>query len=298
VQRFLAQDFLSPALAYLLFPDGLQRVLPVPVRRFDRARAIEAAWERSWRDTHPGAANAFAAPFEALGAGLGKTEATRLFLNGTRVETGKRVLVSAAAVKEAEMPEVDDLLAVGGRPWSMPLSAAVHLSARFTYLSPAAKICAEPVEACGNGEVWGRVVDGGYHENSGAQTAQGLLRVFQAAARRFARERPDLPRLDVQVVVITNDPASSRLCDRPEAPRPREFHAELAAPIDAFMATRTARGSQARRGLADAAGGRAGAHRRGEADPGGARRAGEPGACEAGSEAKGRGMEGLRAAKR
>jgi hypothetical protein len=139
----------------------------------------------------------------------------------------------------------------------MPLSAAVHLSARFTYLSPAAKICAEPVEACGNGEVWGRVVDGGYHENSGAQTAQGLLRVFQAAARRFARERPDLPRLDVQVVVITNDPASSRLCDRPEAPRPREFHAELAAPIDAFMATRTARGSQARRGLADAAGGRA-----------------------------------------
>src|SRR5687768_17343230 len=36
-----------------------------------------------------------------------------------------------------------------------------------------------------------------------------------------------------------------------------EFHAELAAPIDAFMATRTARGSQARRGLADAAGGRA-----------------------------------------
>jgi hypothetical protein len=253
VQRFLAQDFLSPTVAYLLFPDALQRFLPFPVQSFDRARALEAAWERSWSETHPGAPNAFAAPFEALGSSFGKTQAPRLFLNGTRVETGRRVLVSPAVTGNGEMPGVDDLLAVGSERWSLPLSAAVHLSARFTYFSPAAKICREPVEACANDAVWGRVVDGGYHENSGAQTAAGVLRAFRRAAWRFQRAHPELPRIEPQVILISNDPASGRLCEPPREPVPEHFAHELFAPIEAVINTRTARGADARRALADTA---------------------------------------------
>jgi hypothetical protein len=258
VQRFLAQDFLSPAVAYLLFPDALQRFVPWPVRRFDRSRALEAAWERSWSETHPGAPNAFAAPFEALGSSFGKTQAPRLFLNGTRVETGRRVLVSPAVAGNGEMPGVDDLLAVGGSRWSLPLSAAVHLSARFTYVSPAAKICREPVEACDNDAVWGRVVDGGYHENSGAQTAAGVLRAFRRAAWRFQRAHPELPRIEPYVILISNDPASGRLCEPAREPVLEHFAQELLAPLEAVLNTRVARGADARRALADAAAARAG----------------------------------------
>ncbi len=247
VQRFLAQDFLSPAVAYLLFPDALQRFVPVPVRSFDRARALEAAWERSWAETHPGALNAFAGPFESLGSG------TRLFFNGARVETGRRVLVSPAVAGNGEMPGVDDLLAVGDARWSLPLSAAVHLSSRFTYFSPAAKICREPVEACDNDEVWGRVVDGGYYENSGAQTATGVLRAFRRAAWRFQRAHPELPRIDPQVILISNDSASGRLCEPAHDPEPVHFAQELLAPVEAVLNTRVARGADARRALADAA---------------------------------------------
>ena len=75
----------------------------------------------------------------------------------------------------------------------------------------AAKICREPVEACANDEVWGRVVDGGYHENSGAQTAAGVLRAFRRAAWRFQRAHPQLARIEPYVILVSNDPASGRL---------------------------------------------------------------------------------------
>src|SRR6266571_1733686 len=165
VRNFLNDDFLSPVTAYLLFPDMLQRFLPfTPIRRFDRARALELSWERSWADTHPNAKlNPFARSYDDAANLPGPLP--RLFLNGTRVETGKRVLLSPARFDTDEMPEVGDLFAVGGKRWTTPLSTAVHMSARFTYVSPAAKICADAAETCDLDHVWGRVVDGGYHEN-------------------------------------------------------------------------------------------------------------------------------------
>ena len=253
-RHFLKGDFLAPVVAYLLFPDMLQRFIPfIPIRGFDRARALELSWERSWEQTHPGArSNPFAAPYEASASTL----VPRLFLNGTRVETGKRVLVSPARFDEDELPEVDDLLAIGGKPWSVPLSTAVHLSARFTYVSPPAKICKDAGETCSLDEVWGRVVDGGYHENSGAQTATGLLRALRRAARQFEAAQPAGPtRIQPRVVIITNDPGSSRLCDPPEDIAASRWYAELFSPLDALWNARTARGGQARRALADAAAG-------------------------------------------
>jgi hypothetical protein len=253
VRHFLKGDFLSPMVAYLLFPDLLQRFMPfAPVRSFDRARALERSWEVSWAQTHPSSvAKPFAAPYEAVGKPL-----PRLFLNATRVETGKRVLVSPARFDEDEMPEVDDLLAVGGKPWSMPLSTAVHLSARFTYVSPAAKICKDAGETCDLDAVWGRVVDGGYHENSGAQTAGGLLRALRRAARDFEAAQPaGRTRIEPHVVIITNDLNSTRLCDEPPAVEAGQWYAELLSPMTALWNTRTARGGQARRALADAAAG-------------------------------------------
>ncbi len=41
----LANDFLSPAVAFMLYPDLVQRFLPLPVPSFDRSRALEQSWE-------------------------------------------------------------------------------------------------------------------------------------------------------------------------------------------------------------------------------------------------------------
>jgi hypothetical protein len=256
VRHFLKGDFLAPMAAYMLFPDALQRFLPfMPVRRFDRARALERSWEVSWAETHPGASiNPFAAPYDALT----RAPAPRLFFNATRVETGKRALVSPARFDEDEMPEVDDLLAVGGKPWSMPLSTAVHLSARFTYVSPAARICKDAGETCGDDAVWGRLVDGGYHENSGAETAAGLLRALRRAARDFEASQPPggvRTRIQPQVVIITNDANSTRLCEPQADPEPARWYTELLSPVAALWNARTARGGMARRALADSAAG-------------------------------------------
>jgi hypothetical protein len=240
----------------MLFPDLMQRFLPLmPIRIFDRARGLELSWERSWEETHPGKANAFAARYEDLAK---SPSLPRLFFNGARVETGKRALVSPVAFDQDELPEVDDLFAVGGKRWSVPLSTAVHLSARFSYVSPAAKICADASESCGLSEVWGRVVDGGYHENSGAQTAEGLLMALNRAAREFEASQPaGRTRIAPRVVIITNDAKSRRICDAPMELAPSHWFAEFLAPPSTLWNSRIARGTQARRDLADAAAGSA-----------------------------------------
>jgi hypothetical protein len=56
------------------------------------------------------------------------------------------------------------------------------------------------------------------------------------------------------VILIANDPASARLCEPPHDPAPAGFAHELLAPVDTLFNTRTARGADARRTLADAAG--------------------------------------------
>jgi len=253
---FLNDDFLSPVGAYMLFPDLMQRFMPlVPIRVFDRARGLELAWERSWEEAHPGKANAFAARYEDLAK---SASLPRLFFNGARVETGKRALVSPVAFDQDELPEVDDLFAVGGKRWSVPLSTAVHLSARFTYVSPAAKICADAAETCALSDVWGRVVDGGYHENSGAQTGEGLLMALSRAAREFEASQPaGRTRIVVRVVMITNDAKSRRICDAPAEVEPSHWFTEFLAPPSTLWNSRVARGTQARRDLADAAAGAA-----------------------------------------
>ena len=254
VQRFLAQDFLSPAVAYLLFPDALQRFVPFPVRSFDRARALEAAWERSWAETHPGARKRVrravrgaglelrqdagaAALFERHAGGDGAARAGEPGSHRERRDAGRR------RPPRGGRRALVDAAFRGGASFR-----ALHL------LQPRGEDLPRAVEACDNGAIWGRVVDGGYHENSGAQTAAGVLRAFRRAAWRFQRAHPELPRIEPYVILISNDPSSGRLCDAPREPEPAHFAHELLAPIDALVNTRAARGADARRGLADAAG--------------------------------------------
>jgi hypothetical protein len=243
-QKMLGEDFLAPVVAAMLYPDLLQRLLPFPVPHFDRARALEQAWERAWRDAVPGS-DRFAEAMDRLREGAGW--APLLFLNATWVETGKRIVASQAAITPADFIDAEDAQAFFA-PRSLRLSTAAHMSARFTYVSPAGTLEKD-------GRTYGRVVDGGYFENSGATTTLEIALAINAMADdpdadpRWRRIRPI-------VIHISNEPLNPRyppetLARAAEHPRiaPGRWMPELLSPLWTLLSTRGARGTFARETL-------------------------------------------------
>ncbi len=245
----LRQDFLSPTLAAMLFPDLLQRFWPWPIAAADRARALETGWEHGWALAVSGdKENRFAGPFLALwsdpnGAAIrGVNRLPALFLNGTRVESGKRIITSnlpIASGAKGEFADAEDAeQAIGisdSERRDFPVSTAAHMSARFTYVSPAGRLPGG-----------GHVVDGGYFENSGATTALEVLEAVQGAID----QHPEWPvRLVPAVIEIRNGPTSEppgKGASPAPTPAPGPGHdllGELLDPLDTLLNTRDARGS-------------------------------------------------------
>jgi len=240
----LSEDFLAPAVAATLYPDLVQRILPVAIERFDRARALETAWERAWHK-HTGS-NRFAEPVDRLWHNAGERWLPSLLLNATWVETGKRLIASDLRVQPrsdeeiAEFADVEDLHRFYDQ-LALPLSAAVHLSARFTYVSPPAPIVR-------NGKIYGHAVDGGYFENSGTTTAIEVIKTIDL----LAAKDPQWRRVKPYVILISNEPMDleqrdTRLEAGPENERIKPLPAgnETLSPWLTLLNTREARGSYA-----------------------------------------------------
>ena len=140
----LGQDFLSPTLASMLYPDFVQRFLPFPIPYFNRARALEMGWEKAWRETMGN--NRFAESFVDLWKPGAREWMPALFFNGTSVEKGKRIVTANLRLTTVFLDAEDtaDKLAQHSLPatkaaCNVPLSTAALLSARFTYVSPAGR---------------------------------------------------------------------------------------------------------------------------------------------------------------
>jgi len=236
--RILSADFLSPTLARMFGADLPKQFLPfVPIP--DRGRALELAWEFGWRDVSRGA---FSKSF------LGLLDPTRpiLFLNGTWAETGRRIVFSPVKIDSAFENAMDGIDCVDG---DLRISTAVHMSARFTYVSPAATILRDPPATSMH------VVDGGYFEDSGATTASNILAAIDQA--RLDEKHPDFRRLHPHVLLIryseavqapfaldepgqASDRKGSQQAENSEKFRP--FSSELLSPVRAMVGARTARG--------------------------------------------------------
>jgi hypothetical protein len=244
-QGILGEDFLAPVSAALLYPDLVQRFLPVSFSSLDRATALEQSWERAWRKTV--GSDRFAQPLEALWAGAaGWTPA--LFLNATWVETGKRFITSnlrlSAANAEIVFVDAQDAQAFFA-PNSLALSTAAHMSARFTYVSPAGTLRKD-------GRLRGRVVDGGYFENSGATGTLEILKLLPS----MEAEDPRWAKVEPYVIHISNEPVNPGAPpDTLEVPRnrraiqPGTWLNEALSPLWALLNTRDARGVYARETL-------------------------------------------------
>lgn len=243
-QGILSEDFLSPVVASMLYPDLMQRFLFWPIDRFDRALALEKAWERAW-DLHVrGQRNRLGEPLDRLWED--RTHWTpALFLNATWVETGKRIIASNVEIAGTKATEyfvdTEDARRFFA-PRSIALSTAAHLSARFTYVSPAGSLVKD-------GRVYGRVVDGGYFENSGATTTLEILKTIDVLADQDERWQ----RVEPYVIHISNEPVDpslgpSTLETAPgnAAIAPRRILNEVLSPLWSMLDTRDARGVYAR----------------------------------------------------
>lgn len=214
-QSMLSRDFLAPVLAAMLYPDLVQRFLPFPIPRWDRARALEMAWEDAWHDTVGN--DLLAGNF--LDLWRGPSGIPDLYLNGTSVEFGKRVITSNVPLDEGNFVDIID--AAGKLNGDIRASTAAHMSARFTYVSPAGRFS--------DGE---RVVDGGYFENSGAATADDVA---------YAASKLVKTNLDLYLILISNNPDTISSSESPN--KRHEMLSEVLAPIQTLLKTREARGS-------------------------------------------------------
>src|SRR6266853_6051329 len=108
-------------------------------------------------------------------------------------------------------------------------STSAHLSARFTYVSPAGSLRKRSEK-----EVTAHIVDGAYFETSGTATA---LDVLSALYSRGERLKPDFI-----VLYVNNDPGEPEISTAaPERPAPLRWLTELLSPIDALFNARVAR---------------------------------------------------------
>ncbi len=240
-QAVLSRDFLAPALGAMLYPDLTQRLLPLPIRSFDRALALEQAWESAWNLVLGN--NQFAEPFSALWRDNVRSWIPSLFLNSTWVETGRRIITSNVSVQSPPFSNSVDIHSVISG--AMRLSTAADNSARFTFLSPAGTLRDR------SGATWGHIVDGGYFENSGTATAFDIL-----AALRAHVAPAQWRKLTPVVLVISNDPHASPAVEDLSAdhPPPDRWLIEALAPMHALLATRDARGAYSRAAIRALAG--------------------------------------------
>lgn len=189
--QFLINDFLSPIMAYAMFPDALQRFLPFPVREFDRAAILEKTWENDWEKTFGNNKFNFKSSLLDYSLSLSQKHDALIFMNSTHIETGKRIIISPVKLNDENFYETTDLLNVMGKDIS--LSTATVLSARFPYLTPAGLIYDS------NNKKWGQAGDGGYYENLGIST---ILDVYSRL--RIVSEKMKIP-VKVNIIFIRNN---------------------------------------------------------------------------------------------
>ncbi len=264
-REVLSTDLLSPLLAAMLFPDALQRVLPVPIPQVDRSRAIEYAIENSWRKAATGECGRCdgarmsqrASDLYALPAA--ENAVPNLFLNTTEAGTGRIISYATVRIVGLATPfrdraEIDDgkfdhvepspgqieRLSLQDRMADdrIPLSTAAMVSARFPYLTPAGFV----------GYSGGEYVDGGYFENSGTWLLSGLVQYLIGQQLSYpAGKSPELDaarRAVFVVIIIQSEPCTRNSVDagcEENATKVNNSWNEALSPLRALLTTRDMR---------------------------------------------------------
>lgn len=239
VRDFTGQDHLAAPVGALLYGDLTQRFLPVAIAGVDRSLALEGVWQRDWprslaRQCAPRPA-AHPNPWgEAMTALHGRATTAEwlplLALNTAALARGQRVYQSDFLLPSGDGIDLLDP-SLGLDVDRLTLAQAVHNSARFPYISPAAAVAfKEPHKDEETGDVgptWDRLGDGGYVESSSTLLLSDLLRDLEASGRlRHCKPEDDcagqgiLDRSRLRLLLLFNGPSEvdDWLCrDAPQA---------------------------------------------------------------------------------
>jgi predicted acylesterase/phospholipase RssA len=181
----VGKDYLSPVIAAMFTREIVQMILPFPVHSFDHAKVFEKTWEYHWAATFreseilkEGDSFSFASPFTSIWEKDTDYRIPRLFLGTTRVEDGTPFLVSNIKLKKPLGSIYPQLGSTGDFYWftsdlDVAISTASLLSARFPYVGPAG--------TCVRDNNFAGFVDGGYFDNTGANTAYSCLSAIKTA---------------------------------------------------------------------------------------------------------------------
>lgn len=189
--QILGKDFLSPVTAWMVFPDVLQKFIPFAVPSFDRVRALEKSWEKSWDDfsnvhfQNGYLSNGFMAAFD-----LNEKRLPVIILNATLAEMGSRAFISNVRTSDGLFYDGIDFFDIAQK--DIPLSTAVGISARFPFITAPGAL-KNP-----QGQLYGNLLDGGYYENTGATT---ILEVYHQLREIANRENMDVK---FKVVLLRN----------------------------------------------------------------------------------------------
>ena len=265
MRRMLNRDFLAPVAGSLLFAEMTQRFSPYTYLEDDRGSTLARSWARAWDDVFPKAPGSFDRAFLQQFAALAPGDSAlpvrpAVFLNATSVESGQRAV--AMNVRARISGALDVFRPVGGvnlKTHGLTVREAVLNSARFTYVSPAGTVLGcKKADAGGqcpeeNVFIWGRVVDGGYFENSGIATLMDLIDTMKP---QDGAAGPGLRKAQIQVIVIDNAADNQPVCrqrgaaDAGEEPDQAQLPANvpalsgITAPLEAFLKVREARAGQ------------------------------------------------------
>jgi len=234
-QRALGADFLAPTLGSLLYPDLMQRFVPVPMFE-DRAAALEKAWETSWRGVT--ADSRLQSSFLDLWPPNHPWPA--LMLNGTSVRTGGRSITSNVQLTGGDMAlsmEAEDLLSMAGA--EIRASTAADNSARFPLFGPVGVLRPRTKANTSLPPAADLVVDGGYFEDFGATTLLEMLDVLEQSA-----QLENIPVRFVVIQIIGVPPVE--MLNKQSSAMPRGFF----GPLVTLLRTRDARGAAATEALA------------------------------------------------
>jgi hypothetical protein len=246
-RSFFETDFLSPIVAAAFFPDFMQRFLPFPIAGSDRGEALSRGLERAWRNTEPDGENPFEQTF--LNHWDSTSAAPALMLNTTDVDNGRRIVIApfdltplrdSAQSAEGWFYQTDEMnrALFAGVPGpaiikDLKLSDAAGVSARFPWIMPAATIKR-------NGKVM-RLVDGGYFDNSGIETALDLIEVLVGVREVHQRGptdangRSDPFDFDIHLITISGSVE--------DGPQPWQGLDDVLSPVRALLSSRDARGN-------------------------------------------------------
>jgi predicted chitinase len=244
VDSILQTDLLSPLTAGFLFPDFSQMFWPLPVASFDRARFLEytledAADDMLANETGKGdRSNLLKADFQSHWAA--DNDMPALLVNTTDVGSGKRVIIAPFDIdpqnpRDSSLCMLANLKREGSgadtkvtsTSLHIPLSTAAFMSARFPWVTPATTVTLKEND-CITENPSVRLVDGGYVENSGVETALDLIEKM----KDIQATTPGLPKFRIYLMSLASG----------DFPDHGTFSlGEVMEPVRALLSTRSSR---------------------------------------------------------